>query len=154
MADNKYYGLYQGFVTNINDPDRRGRIKVFCPEVLGSKVESAWCDPIVPVAFDNGGDFCIPTKGEAVWLLFVGGDANKPAWLGGWWSKNKTPLGSSYTNIDKVRLINYANCTIKLGNDEILLNVGGGSFDIRIKDGNVTVNGNLTVNGNVYASNL
>lgn len=154
MAENKYYGLYQGFVTNIKDPEKRGRIKVICPPVLGGDTESAWCDPIVPVAYDNGGDFCIPSKKEAVWLLFIDGDSNRPAWVGGWWSKDKSPLGTTYSDVDKVRIINYADCTILMKNNEIVLNVGGGNSEISVKNGNVTIKGNLTVEGNISANNI
>lgn len=154
MAENKYYGVYQGFVSNIKDPEKRGRIKVICPSVLGGNTESGWCDPVVPVAYDNGGDFCIPAKNEAVWLMFIEGNSNKPVWIGGWWSKNKTPLGSSYSDVDKVRVINYANCTILMKDNEIVLNVAGGNSEISVKNGNVTIKGNLTVVGDISANNI
>ena len=147
-----YYGLYQGVVTNTDDPEKRGRIKVICPKVLGSKVESAWCDPLVNVAYDNGGDFCIPNKDEAVWLQFIEGDPNKPVWLGGWWQKNMTPLGSSYTKPDEVRIISYADCKITMQGGIIDINTASGSFDLRIEDGKVTINGNLVVNGSITAT--
>lgn len=154
MSESKYYGLYQGFVTNIKDPEKRGRIKVICPSVLGGNTESAWCDPIVPIAYDNGGDFCIPAKDEAVWLLFIGGNSNKPAWLGGWWSKNKSPLGDKYSNIDSIRIINYADCIITMQDGKINLNVGNGTYDIRVENGKVTVNGDLEVTGKITTNSL
>ena len=129
MSDKRYYGMYQGVVTNIKDPEERGRIKVICPEVLGATVESAWCDPVVPVAYDNGGDFCIPTKSETVWIQFIAGDINRPVYLGGWWSKSKTPLGKNYVNTDKIRIINYADCTITMQDGKIEINVGAGVCD-------------------------
>ena len=152
--DKKYYGLYQGFVTSIKDPEKRGRIRVKCPSVLGADTESAWCDPVVPVAYDNGGDFCIPSKNEAVWLLFIGGDSNKPAWLGGWWSKNKSPLGTSYSDVDKVRFINYYDCSILMKKDEITFSISGSDSIISIKKGKVIIKGNLEVQGNISANNL
>ena len=152
MAENKYYGLYQGVVTNIKDPEKRGRIKVKCPEVLGVDTESAWCDPLVPVAYDNGGDFCIPAKNEMVWLQFIAGDANKPVYLGGWWGEKKTPLGDNYSKVDKVRIISYANCTITLQKNTININVGEGECDLKIQDGKVTVDGDLVVKGSVTAT--
>lgn len=149
MAEKKYYGIYQGVVTNTNDPEKRGRIKVICPSVLGGETESAWCDPMIPVAYDNGGDFCIPAKNEAVWLQFINGNANKPVWLGGWWQKNMTPLGDNYSGKDKVRIINYADCTITMQDDTIDINVGDGSSDLRIQNGKVTIRGNLEVTGTI-----
>lgn len=152
MSEKGYFGLYQGIVTNLKDPEKRGRIKVRCPFVLGGETESAWCDPLVQVAYDNGGDFCLPAVDEAVWLQFIEGDVNRPVWLGGWWQKSMTPLGNTYNNIDKVRIINYADCTIIMQNGTIDINVGAGSCDLRIQDGLVTVKGDLNVEGTVRAT--
>lgn len=154
MSERKYYGVYQGIVTNIKDPEKRGRIKVKCPDVLGGTVESAWCDPIVPVAYDNGGDFCIPMRDEAVWVQFIAGNPNKPVYLGGWWQKNMSPLGNNYTNVDKVRIISYGDCTITLQDGKIDINVGAGTCDLRIEDNTVTVRGNLIVEGSITAKNV
>lgn len=151
MAENKYYGLYQGVVTNIQDPEKRGRIKVKCPDVLGGTTESAWCDPMIPVAYDNGGDFCIPAKDETVWLQFIAGDANRPVWLGGWWQKNMSPLGNNYSKVDQVRIISYADCTITMQDGTININVGDGVCDLKIEHNKVTVDGNLVVKGRVSA---
>lgn len=152
MAEKKYYGLYQGVVTNTKDPEKRGRIKVICPKVLGDKVESAWCDPLVNVAYDNGGDFCIPDKDEAVWLQFIEGDANKPVWLGGWWSKDKTPLGQNYSSADQVRILSYSDCIITMQNGAIEVRTGGGC-SLKVENDKVYVSGNLEVNGDIKSTN-
>ena len=149
MEDKKYYGIYQGVVTNIKDTAKRGRLKVKCPDVLGGSTDSAWCDPMIPVAYDNGGDFCMPQIDETVWLMFIAGDANRPVWLGNWWQKEMTPLGSTYKDIDKVRIINYADCTITMKEGVISINVGEGVCDLEIKHNEVTVKGNLHVEGNI-----
>lgn len=154
MAESKYYGLYQGIVTNIKDPEKRGRIKVKCPDVLGGDTESAWCDPLVPVAYDNGGDFCLPAKDEAVWVQFISGDANRPVWLGGWWQKNMSPLGSNYTEADKLRIISYADCTITMKNGIVNINVGAGEFDLKIENKKVTIDGELIVKGKITANDI
>lgn len=151
MAESKYYGIYQGVVTNNKDPEKRGRIKVKCPDVLGGTTESAWCDPCVPVAYDNGGDFCIPSKDEAVWLMFIAGDSNRPVWLGGWWKNNMTPFGSNYSNVDKTRIISYADCTITMQDGTININVGEGVCDLKIEHNVVTVKGSLKVEGSISA---
>nr|DAI27143.1 MAG TPA: baseplate protein [Caudoviricetes sp.] len=153
MAENKYYGMYQGVVTDIRDTEKRGRIKVKCPSILG-ETESAWCNPCVPVAYDNGGDFCLPNKDETVWLMFIEGDVNKPVYLGGWWQKDKTPLGGGYNDPEKVRIINYADCSITMKNGVIDINIGAGTCDLRIEHSKVTVLGNLVVTGRVSASNI
>lgn len=134
---NNAFGIYQGFVKNINDDEKRGRIQCICPEVLGEAL-SAWCEPCVPVAFDNGGDICIPPVDEAVWIMFINGDIDRPVWLGGWWSKDKTPFGASYPQ--NARVISYGGCSIVLQNGTVTIN------------GNLKVNGDIIVSGNVSAS--
>jgi hypothetical protein len=154
MAEHKYYGMYDAKVTNINDPEKRARIKVKCPTVLGGDTESAWCEPCVQVAYDNGGDFCIPQKGETIRIMFIEGDANRPVYFGNWWQKAMTPLGSNYVNIDKLRIINYADCTITMRNGVIDINVGAGVCDLKIQHNHVTVKGNLTVEGGITCGTL
>ena len=146
MADNRYYGIYQGIVTNVSDPEKRGRIKCQIPDVLGGEANSAWCDPMIPVAYDYGGDFCIPEKNEAVWLMFIAGDPNRPVWLGGWWQKKMSPMGNKY-NPKGVRIINYADCTITMKDGIININVGEGVCDLEIVHSKVTVKGDLVVTG-------
>ena len=58
MADVKYYGKYRAKVVDVNDPERRGRIRVQCPSVLGTH-KSAWCEPCIPYATDFAGDYYV-----------------------------------------------------------------------------------------------
>lgn len=45
MAETKFYGKYRAKVVDVNDPERRGRIRVQCPAVLGI-YKSAWCETL------------------------------------------------------------------------------------------------------------
>lgn len=153
MQDNKYYGIYQGIVTNSKDEQQRGRIKIKCPSVL-SDVESAWCDPVVPVCYDNGGDFCIPLVDETVWVMFVEGDVNRPVYLGNWWQKDMTPLGTNYKDADKVRIISYGDCTITMKMGVIDINVGEGVCDLKIEHNKVTIKGDLIVDGSIKSEKI
>lgn len=151
--EKKYYGVYQGIVTNTKDPEKRGRIKVLCPAILNAKVESAWCDPCVPIAYDNGGDFCIPQIDEAVWLMFIEGDSNKPVYLGGWWRKEKTPFGMNYDDgADSTRIISYADCTITMIDGKITINVGEKDTSLIIEDGKVQIKGDVEITGALKAT--
>lgn len=138
MAEHKYYGIYQGVVTNIEDPEKRGRIKCKIPDCLGGETESAWCDPLSFVAYDNGGDFCLPQVKEAVWLAFIAGDVNRPVWLGGWWQKNKSPLGTTYTRLDDTRIISYQDWSIVVHNKEVTMTNCGGNM-IKMDDNGITI---------------
>lgn len=138
---NKYYGKYRAKVVNISDPDKRGRIKVICPKVLG-EARSAWCEPCIPVAYDTGGDFAIPKIGEFVWVEFEEGNANKPIYTGGLWSKDKSP---SVSYNEDERLITWGNCKIIMKKDSLKLEIGGSSVtltknDIKLSSARIDLN--------------
>lgn len=124
---NTYYGKYRAKVVNVNDPEKRGRVRVMCPKVLG-EAKSAWCEPCIPVAYDSGGDFAIPRVNEFVWVEFEEGNPNKPIYTGGLWSTNKSP-SSSY-NVE-TRLITWGSCKIVLAKDSIDLTVGGSTVKVK-----------------------
>ena len=144
---NTYYGIYQGIVTNVEDPEKRGRLRCKIPKVLGDTSESAWCDPMIPVSYDDGGDFCMPPVKEAVWVQFIEGDVNRPVWCGGWWMKNKSPLGDTYSNLDDTRIISYKDCKIEIHKDSCVISNSAGK--ITLANGGITIesSGAVTIKG-------
>jgi hypothetical protein len=81
----KYWGKYRGHVTDTDDPDNRGRIRVTVPSVLGDS-ESQWAEPAFP--YGGGADFgmvCIPPVDSMVLVEFIEGDASAPIWTGTLW---------------------------------------------------------------------
>lgn len=108
MSTPSFYGKYRAKVVDVDDPQYRGRIRVMCPKVLGES-KSSWCEPCVPVAYDNGGDFAIPKVGEFVWVEFEEGNSNKPIYTGGLWSANNSPSPPYEVG---TRLITWGNCKI------------------------------------------
>lgn len=139
-----YYGKYRAKVVDIKDPEKRGRIRVMCPKVLGN-FKSAWCEPCVPVAYDYGGDFALPKIGEFVWVEFEEGKVDKPIYIGGLWCTNKTP-SNSYNQ--KERLITWGKCKIQMMEDTNTLQISVGSSTITIKENSIQmVSPSVTVNG-------
>lgn len=122
----QYFGKYRAKVVDINDPEKRGRIRVMCPKVLGES-SSAWCEPCIPVAYDFGGDFALPKVGEFVWVEFESGDSNKPLYTGGLWATNKSP-SSSYDSNE--RLITWGKCKISMGDSSLTLTIGGSTITL------------------------
>lgn len=141
-----YFGVYRAIVTNISDPQQRGRIKVICPKVLCG-AESAWCEPIIPFCKDNGGDFYVPSVNEAVWLMFIEGNVDNPVYIGSWWSTAKTPLGNNYTNVDEIRIIGFKDSIILMQDNSLELIVGNSS--IKVSNEKVSISGILELNGTI-----
>jgi hypothetical protein len=87
------YGKYRGIVTDLDDPERVGRLKVLVPAVLGD-IE-VWAHPCTPYAGRDVGWHAIPPVGAGVWIEFVAGDPSDPIWSGGWWASGAVPTDQS-----------------------------------------------------------
>lgn len=96
MADfgEKLWGKYKGYVRDTNDPERRGRIRCYCPQVMG-EVDAEplwlfWAEACLPsFSGGHGVDFAVPlSKADnggvevPVWLEFEGGHQDFPIWTG------------------------------------------------------------------------
>lgn len=126
------YGKFRAKVVNVNDPDKRGSIKVKCPKLYGDS-ESPWCIPCLPFIADSLGIMMMPTVGEVVWIECEEGNPDKPIWVGSWWSSNKTPLQEGYTQSisNKVVIKTKSGHTISFYDE-----VGEEFISIKEKSGN------------------
>jgi phage protein D len=75
-------GLVVGEVTSINDPDKRGRVKVRFSG-LSSQDESAWCRLVAVGGGTKRGMVFIPEVGDEVLVGFENGDVRQPVVIGG-----------------------------------------------------------------------
>lgn len=83
----RYFGTYRGFVTDNNDPQKLGRVKVKVPSVLGSDEELGWAFPKpVTGGGKNAGDLWIPAQNDYVWVEFEDGMTDYPLWSPGPWA--------------------------------------------------------------------
>lgn len=148
MSD-KYYGKYRALVTNNEDPQCRGRIKVKCPSLLG-EYESAWCMPCVPFLCNDEGIFKLPNVGDGVWIEFEGGELNKPIYVGGWFNPKRQPQDDYSEATHQFCLRTKKGHLVKIDDKNNLISVSlnkGGS--IKIKDSRIMIKGDLFVTGEV-----
>jgi Type VI secretion system/phage-baseplate injector OB domain len=147
----EWHGLYPGTVVDDNFSAYQpggapnGRIRVRVDAVYGNTGEPEfipdtalpWARPCFPVTGDKDGEAWVPEEGAAVWVTFVGGDPEKPVWLGGWFPNTSVPteFSSSYggapTPGPKSRLIKTAGGQIfemrwKAGQEHVYLKTAGG----------------------------
>jgi len=74
-GNRRFYGVYRGTITSSNDPDKKRRVKVTVPQVLGEE-PTDWAWPM-----DLSGAYIKPPKvGQGVWVMFEGGDPSFPIW--------------------------------------------------------------------------
>lgn len=88
---NRYYGKYRGFVTDNNDPEQRGRLRLRVPSVLGN-ADSGWALPSLPFGgLADQGMFLVPEVSAQVWVEFEAGNVDQPIWTGTFWQATGDP---------------------------------------------------------------
>jgi phage protein D len=96
----KIDGVVVGLVTNLNDPERLGRVKVKFPWMVddsGIEIESTWAKVSSPMAGqDKKGFYYLPEVEDEVLLAFEHVDINRPYVVGTLWNtKDQPPKGNS-----------------------------------------------------------
>jgi hypothetical protein len=98
---NQYYGKYRATVIQNVDPEKRGRLQLMIPDVLGP-VPSTWAEACTPLAGPTGpamGVYMVPPIGAGVWAEFEQGDPNYPIWSGcRWGGQSDIPLAALSSN--------------------------------------------------------
>ncbi|MEP7357115.1 MAG: VgrG-related protein, partial [Anaerolineales bacterium] len=86
-------GVVVGVVTNTDDKDGLGRVKVEFPwlgKADGAGIESSWARISAPMAGKNRGFMFMPAIKDEVLVAFEHGDPNAPYVLGGLWNTDDT----------------------------------------------------------------
>ena len=85
------HSVVVGIVTNNQDPEGWGRVKVKFPNLPGNE-ESHWARLVTPMAGDGRGFEFIPEVNDEVVVAFEHNDTNRPFVLGSLWNgKDKPP---------------------------------------------------------------
>lgn len=93
----KFYGIYRGIVTAVNDPEKRGRIQAIVPSVGHQQAPNVWISPAFEMAGPDRGSFFPPEVGDTVRVSFEAGDPGQPViYFGGWYPQNSLPAELGY----------------------------------------------------------
>lgn len=172
-----FYGVYSAIVTDINDQDGQGRVKIrlpWCPDNEGDLYD-VWARLATMMAGNNRGSWFIPDVDDEVLVSFEAGDPRRPYVIGSLWNGQDDPPesmdGGSQNNIKTLCSRNgvtisfddsqgQETLTLKTpGGQEVILKDGPGSVDIQDSSGNsvklessgITINASakVTINGSV-----
>jgi phage protein D/phage baseplate assembly protein gpV len=83
-------GVVVGIVTDNDDPERQGRVKLRFPS-LSADYESHWARVAAPGNGASRGMVWIPEVNDEVLVAFEGGDRQRPFVVGGLWNGSDTP---------------------------------------------------------------
>ena len=110
-------GVVIGVVTNNQDPDDLGRVKVKFPW-LSDVDESFWARTATPMAGKDRGVFLLPEVDDEVLVAFEHGDVRFPYVLGGLWNGVDTPPFNNQNGKNNVRAIKSRSGHLVKLNDE------------------------------------
>jgi uncharacterized protein involved in type VI secretion and phage assembly len=113
----RFYGVVVGLVTNNQDTDGLGRVKVKFPW-LSDRDESHWARIAAPMGGKERGVYFLPEVNDEVLLAFEHGNVTRPYVIGALWSSEDKPPANNGDGKNNLRLIkSRSGHTIKL-NDE------------------------------------
>jgi len=161
--DATFQGVVTAVVTNNQDPDKLGRVKVKFPW-LSDTDESWWARVAAPMAGKDRGVFFLPEVDDEVLVLFEQGDPRFPYVIGQLWSGNVPPFLTNEDGKNDARAIKSRSGHVITLNDkdgeetiEIVDKTGKNSVVISSKDNTLTISadGDVTItsaNGKVVVS--
>jgi uncharacterized protein involved in type VI secretion and phage assembly len=156
--------LVIGLVTNNQDPESRGRVRVQYPS-LGPDAEGAWA-PIASVSAGNArGLMMLPVVGEAVLVGFEHGDTRRPYVLGSLFNGTDLPgddltqsEDGSFAVLSDQKIVATAkdamnlttNQSLTVSADQNISETAQQSYTIESQQGDISIKadmGNITIEG-------
>jgi len=113
----RLFGLVVGVVTNNQDPDSLGRVKVRFPWLSASE-ESHWARIAVPMGGNDRGTYFLPEVDDEVLVAFEHGDLRFPYVLGALWNGKDAPPATNGDGKNNLRLIKSRSGHLIKLNDE------------------------------------
>lgn len=110
-------GVVIGVVTNNQDPDNLGRVKVKFPW-LSADDESFWARIAAPMAGKERGTYFLPEVDDEVLVAFEHGDIRFPYVLGALWNGKDAPPATNGDGKNNVRMIKSRSGHVVKLNDE------------------------------------
>jgi uncharacterized protein involved in type VI secretion and phage assembly len=101
---NRITGVVVGLVTNNQDPEGLGRVKVKFPW-LSEDDESHWARIAVPMAGKDSGVYFLPEVNNEVLVTFEHGDPRFPYVIGALWNGEDAPPANNNDGKNNIRLI-------------------------------------------------
>jgi uncharacterized protein involved in type VI secretion and phage assembly len=124
-----------GVVTNNNDPQKYGRVKVQLPAL--SNEETFWAPLAVPSAGKERGLSMLPVPGEQVIVAFENGDPSYPYVIGSLFNGKDTP-GDEMALTDGSFALKSDHKALVRAQEDITLRSDKGKWDIKIDGGEIT----------------
>lgn len=128
----RFYGVYVALVTDVQDPDGLGRVRVRLPWATdpdGSPYDP-WARVATLMAGYNRGTWFIPEPDDEVLVAFEAGDPRSPVVIGGLWNGVDTPPEQMDSNNNIRSITSRSGITVTFDDTD-----GGVQFTIETPGG-------------------
>ncbi|HEX6463781.1 MAG TPA: phage baseplate assembly protein V, partial [Vicinamibacterales bacterium] len=152
----RWFGVYPALVSDIQDPDSSGRVKVtlpWSPDTAGQRYE-VWARLATLMGGSKRGSWFLPDVNDEVLVVFEGGDTRRPYVIGGLWNGSDAPpesmdgSGRNYKKVLKSR--NGVKVTLKDGPGSVEITDSNGN-SIKLETSGVTISASATLTINASA---
>lgn len=144
--EDRFYGVTVGIVTNNQDPDGLGRVKVKFPW-LSEDEESFWARMLTPMAGEEMGIYFLPEVENEVLVAFEQGQIDFPYILGSLWNGKEKPPESNDDGENNKRTIKSRSGHVLRFDDtdgeekiEIISKNEENKIVINVSDDTITIN--------------
>lgn len=110
-------GVVVGIVTNNQDPEDQGRVKVRFPW-LSDEDESHWARLVTLMAGNERGIYFLPEIDDEVLVAFLHGDIRFPYIIGALWNGKDLPPANNSDGENNIRVIKSRSGHVIILNDE------------------------------------
>jgi phage protein D/phage baseplate assembly protein gpV len=124
-----------GVVTNNNDPEKLGRVKLKLPSL--SEQETSWAPVALPSAGKERGLSMLPVAGEQVLVAFENGDPSYPYVIGSLFNGKDTP-GDEMAVTDGSFALKSDHKALVAAKEDINLRTDEGKWVIEVNGGEIT----------------
>lgn len=150
-SSGRFYGVTVGVVTNNQDPDKLGRVKLKLPW-LSDQDESHWARVLAPMAGKERGFYCLPEVEDEVLVAFEHGLVEFPYVLGSLWNGKDLPPATNDDGKNNQRVLkSRSGHTIRLDDTEsgekieIIDASGANSIVISTADNTITISADADI---------
>lgn len=135
-TDQRYYGVYEALISDVNDPANEGRVKLKMPW-FDPQMETEWCRCCQFYAGNGYGAFFVPEVGDEVLIAFIQGDMRQPIVVAGLYNGSDKPVTHRDDATDQKLMRTKAGHLILFddssGKERIRLTTKGG-HDVNLAD--------------------
>lgn len=120
--------MYKGRVISINDPEKRGRVKIKCPKLYKNNIKG-WCE-VLKGQSNISSNYKV---GDYVWAILEENNINKPVVVGVWYPIDNYPLDDT----EDIKIAR-GNANISIKKDDTII-LSSGSSSITITNSGITI---------------